>query len=180
MTKKQKRKLIQRILIAAIIVLLAVIAVLLFFWMKDRKRVLHTQVDLSERAAANAYIFLSQIEENGITYANVKEAMAEVKIDCTETPTKERGVYERKFDEGSVEKALQLAEEKFLLLYEGVLTYRLQAEGYTGNVDSDSLNRLMVDCYGISMKEYLKSQVTLLPTAEQLRQQYEGEVRYDQ
>lgn len=187
--RKRKRKRGQKStnVIAVLLVLLLsltlsaiLVAVLAWKVQESKREPLYETVSMSEEAAAHAYLWLSQIEDMPLSYAEIKQLMGEIHLTLVLTPTEEKGRYTRTLAQGSVADCQNRAQAGLKEAYREVVRYRCQAAGYEEELTDAMLEALMQETYGISVSEYLAScKVQLLPTQEELEKTYQGEVAYE-
>ena len=179
MTKKQKRKLVNRILTIATILLAAALIVVCVFVIKDKKKVRTAEVDLTDRVTAQALVWLSEIQDMPLSYDEVKACMGSVVLRCEDTPTGEKGVYTRKAVPESYGGCYENAYAGLENAYVKVFNDRIEKKGQEGKYTKEDVDKTVQKAYGISLREYLVSKILLLPSEEELLAEIEGEVRYE-
>lgn len=171
--------------------IIAVLGTLLFLWSgflitffvisyQKSHRVLSETIDMADEVVAKAYVWLSEIEGNSLTYEETKEIFGEISLECTLTPKKRKNLYDRTLVEGSYESCASLATVGFEKAYKTVVQNRLILEGFEGEVTETLVEELMMSSYQISVSDYLKNYgPILMPSKEEVVTKYEGEVLHE-
>ena len=143
---------------------------------KDAKKPVYEYVSMTDEASANAYVWLSQIEENGLTYDDIKNCMGDFNLEIVKTPTKEKGVYSVKIADGSYDYCVSQARMGFEKAYRLAVINRLKISGYEGEISDELVDRLMMEAYDVNTEQYLDEQnVKLLSDFTDISEKYEGE-----
>jgi len=179
--KSKTKKYGSGILLFLIVIIFIALAVTLGYMLLSeynrKKQPIYEYVSMSEEAAARAYVWLNQIEDMPLSYAEIKEMMRDIQLTLVLTPTGEKGKYTRELAEDSFvfcQKQAGIGLEK---AYREVARYRLLAAGYEGEISDDMLDDMMREAYGVSVSEYLSfCDVQLMSTLEELTEMYSGEV----
>lgn len=173
----KKRSAATPILLGIVFIMSAVIGLFVFNEYRISKEPKFEYVSLDEEAAARAYVWISDIEDNGVSFDEVKECMGEFNLELVLMPTEEKGVYQRSLADGSYEYALSQATVGMEKVYKKVVRNRLLDAGFEGQCTDEEIDELMQRTFGVSVEEYLKGEeIELLPTLDELNEKYAGEV----
>lgn len=173
----KKRSVLTPILLGIVIVMSVAIVLFLYGQYKASKEPVYKYVSMSDEAAARAFVWLNEIEDNELTFEQVKECMGDFNLELVLVPTEEKGVYTRSLAEGAYDYVYSQSKVGFEKAYKIVVKNRLQAAGFEGECTDETVEELMQKTYGVSVEEYLEGcDVKLIPTREELEEEYSGEV----
>ena len=184
-----KGKVIKNIILLLLILILGIstafLAYLHFF--KSDQRILSgewtAELDLTEQAAVNAFIWLKDIEAVSVTFKDVESCMRKLTIQVDlnlEATTDFEGTFRCSILPESYDVCEQAAYEAFAEVFRELLTERLRKAGYTGGTDKEDLEALVTETFGMSTVTYLMTfGPALLPSLEDLQTQYDGSGTYE-
>jgi len=176
----KKKSALTPILLGIVLIMSAVIGLFIFNEYKKSKEPRYEYVSLSEEAAARAYVWINNIEDNGVSFEDAKECMGEFNLELVSNPTEERGIYQRSLADGAYEYAASSAKVGMEKMYRLAVKNRLVAAGFEGEPTDEDVENLMQKTFGVSVEEYLtRENIELLPTEEELNEKYSGEVSYE-
>ncbi len=163
----------------------ALLAYLHFFAPGDRTLAgeWRMEVDMTGRAAAEAFGWLQDIEGISVSREEVEARMqnltVQVNLVFQETGRFE-GVFYGSVPPESYEACRQAAYEAFAAEFLALLAERLRMAGYGDGMDRENLEALVTETFGMSTLEYLMSRgPALLPSLEELQGRYEGSGVYE-
>ncbi len=140
-------------------------------------------LDMTQQASAAALGWLQEIEAVPISMQEIEAHMQGLTIELHLTLTqtdRSAGVFDSRILPESYTACSQAAYEAFAAAFQEMLAQRLHMAGYTGELDTDALEALVVETFGMSTPSYLASCVPdLLPPLEQLQAQYDGSGSYE-
>lgn len=140
-------------------------------------------LDMTERAAVTAFIWLQDIEAVTITLEDVESRMQELTIQVNltlEQTAPSEGNFQCHVVPESYDACNQAAYEAFATAFRELLAQRLHMAGYTGKTDEEALEALVTETFGMSTVSYLMScGPALLPSLEDLQAQYDGRGTYE-
>ena len=141
------------------------------------------ELDLTEQAAVEAYIWLQDIEAVSVSLEDVESCMRELTIQINlslEVTTDFEGTFLCSIQPESYNVCEQAAYEAFADIFRELLAERLRMSGYTGGTDKDDLEALVTETFGMSTVSYLMTYgPALLPPLEDLQAQYDGNGTYE-
>ena len=141
------------------------------------------ELDLTEQAAVEAYIWLQDIEAVPVSLEDVESCMRELTIQVNlnlEATTKFEGTFHCGILPESYNVCEQAAYEAFADIFRELLAERLRMSGYTGGTDKDDLEVLVTETFGMPTVSYLMTYgPVLLPSLEDLQAQYDGSGTYE-
>ena len=173
------------LLILSLSISTAFLAYLLFF--KSDGRSLSgewtAELDLTEQAAVEAYIWLQDIDAVSVSYRDVESCMQKLTIQVSlnlEATTDFEGTFLCSIQPESYNVCEQAAYEAFAETFRELLAERLRMAGYTGGTDKEDLEALVTETFGMSTVSYLMAcGPALLPSLEDLQAQYDGSGTYE-
>jgi len=175
--KKKKKSIWTPILFLLVLVLISIIGFMGYRNFVESKKVIIKEVDLSDKAAAMCLVWLGQIDDNQLSYEDVKLCMEGVTIPVTYSPTGKRCVYTQSIQETDYEASLEKAKGGLKKAYILTVKNRLEADEYEGEITDELIEELMQKAYGISIDVYLEQcDIQILPAFEKLSEEYSGEV----
>lgn len=185
MSKRRKLRILSvltPILTIAVIALCLIIGMLFYKQYKESKEIKYEYVSMTEEAAARAYVWLNDIENNELSYDEIKDCMGQFNLELVLTPSKTKGEYDRAIAENAYEYCVSQAEEGLEKAYKKAVINRLIAADYELDHNSiptdETVESLMKDTFGISVSEYLKKMnVKLLPSNDELNSMFTGVVK---
>ena len=140
------------------------------------------ELDLTEQAAVEAFIWLQDIEAVSVSLEDVESCMRKlaVQVDLNlEATTDFEGAFRCSILPESYDECERAAYEAFAAVFRELLTERLRMADYTGGTDKEDLESLVTETFGMSTVSYLMSfGPALLPSLEDLQAQYDGSGTY--
>lgn len=176
--RKNRRKTVFIVFLTIVIIILGLaMAGILIKQYKESTKPVYEYVSMTEEASARAYVWLCKIEDTDLSYDDVKSCMGDFNLEVIKTPLKEKGKYERKLADGAYEYLVSQSEAGLESAYYFAIMRRIRNSGYEGDINEELVNRLMDETFGMSVTEYLdQCNISLLPSEQELREKYEGEV----
>lgn len=136
---------------------------------KESKKPVYEYVSMVDEASAKAFVWLSQIDDNGLTYEDVKACMGEFNLEIVKTPAKDKGVYDVQIVDGSYDYCVAQAETGLEKAYKMAVCKRLLTSGYEGEISDETVETLMKEAYEVSVSDYIREQnITLIPEYDEL------------
>lgn len=141
-----------------------------------------TEVNMTEQAAATAFLWLQDIEGVSVTMEDVESRMegltVTVGLDLEQTDRAE-GTFRCHVVPESYEECRGTAYEAFAALFREFSAQRLRMAGYTGDTGAEAMEELVAESFGMSTVSYLMSCApSLLPSLEALQEEYDGSGTY--
>ncbi len=140
-------------------------------------------LDMTERAAVTAFIWLQDIEGVSVSLEDVESGMQDltVAVNMTMEQTgQSEGTFRCNIDPGSYEICVQAGYEAFAVAFRELVAERLGMAGYTGGTDEEAVEALVVETFGMSTVSYLRSSApALLPPLEEMQAEYDGSGSYE-
>lgn len=183
------RKTIKNVIFALLLLTVSVFAVLLLYmhffapgdenlsgeWTAD--------VDMAEQATAMAFSWLQDIEGVSISMADMELYMQDltIQVNLTMQQTADSGgIFECEVSPESYDACRRAAYEGLAAAFQDILAQRLQMAGYAGGTDTESIEALVNETFGMPMVSYLLSYgPKLLPSLEDLQAEYDGSGSYE-
>lgn len=141
-----------------------------------------TELDLTEQAAVRALAWLQEIEAVSVSLEEVQAHMPEltVQVDMIlEQTVPGEGNFSCHVLPESYDACERAAYEAVAEVFRNLTAERLRMAGYTGGTDSESVEELAAETFGMSTVSYLLSYgPDLLPALEDLQIEYEGSGTY--
>ncbi|MCH5271956.1 MAG: hypothetical protein J1E83_14650 [Lachnospiraceae bacterium] len=141
------------------------------------------ELNLTEQAAATAFIWLQDIEGVSVSFQDVESGMQKLTVQVVlnlEATTGSEGAFHCSILPESYNMCEQAAYEAFAAIFRELLAERLRMAGYTGDTDKDDLEALVTETFGMSTVSYLMTYgPALLPSLEDLQARYEGSGTYE-
>ena len=183
--EKDKKNTILLLLILILSISTAILVYLHFF--KSDGRSLSgewtAELDLTEQAAVEAFIWLQDIEAVSVSLEDVESCMRKlaVQVDLNlEATTDFEGAFRCSILPESYDECERAAYEAFAAVFRELLTERLRMADYTGGTDKEDLESLVTETFGMSTVSYLMTfGPALLPSLEDLQAQYDGSGTYE-
>lgn len=140
-------------------------------------------LDMSEKAAVTAFIWLQDIEAVSISLKDMESYMQNlsVQVELTlEQTAHDKGSFNCNVLPESYDACNQAAYEAFATAFRGALAERLKMAGYTENTEEEDIEALVTETFGMSTVSYLMTcGPELLPSFKELQEQYEGSGTYE-
>lgn len=140
-------------------------------------------LDMTEQAAVSAFSWLQDIEAVSVSLEEMESYMQGLTIEVNltmEQTARSEGTFECKVLPESYESCRQAAYEAFAMAFRELLAERLHMAGYTGGMDEESIEALVIETFGMSTVSYLMScGPALLPSMEELQARYDGSGTYE-
>ena len=182
---KAAKNTILLLLILSLSIFVAFLAYLHFFKSDDRSLSGEwtAELDLTEQAAVEAFIWLQDIEAVSVSLEDVESYMRKlaIQVDLSlEATTDSEGAFRCSILPESYDVCEQTAYEAFAAVFRDLLTERLHMAGYVGGTDKEDLEALVTETFGMSTITYLMTfGPALLPSLEDLQAQYDGSGTYE-
>lgn len=165
------------ILVIIIAVLIGIIGVLAALQYKKSKEPSWEYVSMTEEASARAFVWLNKIDYMELSYEDVVSIMGQFNLEIIKTPTKEKGVYTYALADNAYEYCQNQAQVGFERAYKQVIKNRIEKTGYEGEISDETVERLMLETFGMTVSDYLKQcDVKLLPAEDEINEKYLKEV----
>ena len=182
--EKEKKNTILLLLILILSISTAFLVYLHFF--KSDGRSLSgewtAELDLTEQAAVEAFIWLQDIEAVSVSLEDVESCMRKLAVQVNlnlEATTDFEGAFRCSILPESYDECERAAYEAFAAVFRELLTERLRMADYTGGTDKEDLESLVTETFGMSTVSYLMAfGPALLPSLEDLQAQYDGSGTY--
>lgn len=130
-------------------------------------------ISMTEEASARAFVWLSKIEDTGLSYEDVKNCMGSFNLEIIKKPAKVKGEYTYEMAEGSYEYCTGQAKAGFEKAYYEAVKRRIIDSGYEGTVTDELVDRLMTDTFGMSVEQYIgECNVSILPEKSEIDEEY--------
>ncbi|MCH5339707.1 MAG: hypothetical protein J1E03_13065 [Acetatifactor sp.] len=140
------------------------------------------ELDLTEQAAVEAFIWLQDIEAVSVSLEDVESCMRKLAVQVNlnlEATTDFEGAFRCSILPESYDECERAAYEAFAAVFRELLTERLRMADYTGGTDKEDLESLVTETFGMSTVSYLMTfGPALLPSLEDLQAQYDGSGTY--
>ena len=182
--RKTAKTVVLVLLFLTLCALLAFLVYLHFFSTRDKdiSGQWTTEADMTGEAAAEAYIWLRDMEAVSVSMEEVESRMegltVQVSLELEQTDRSE-GTFRCYVVPGSYEDCSRAAYEAFAALFRELTAKRLRMAGYTGAVDADAVEALVTETFGMSTVSYLMScGPALMPPLEELQGRYDGDGAY--
>ena len=182
--EKDKKNIILLLLILILSISTAFLVYLHFFKSDDSSLSGEwtAELDLTEQAAVEAFIWLRDIEAVSVSLEDVESCMRKlaVQVDLNlEATTDFEGAFRCSILPESYDECERAAYEAFAAVFRELLTERLRMADYTGGTDKEDLESLVTETFGMSTVSYLMTfGPALLPSLEDLQAQYDGSGTY--
>jgi len=179
--KRRRGSALAAVLFVLCITLIVIVAMLTVALIRNKDKAVYEYVPMTEEASAKVYVWLSQIDGTELTYDEVKNCIGDFNLELVKTPTKEKGLYNRKLADGAYEYCLNQAQTGFEKAYKLSVMKRLKSSGYEGTITEQLVEELMMEAYEVSVADYLKGcNVDIFPSQQEIISRYEGEVRNEE
>lgn len=140
-------------------------------------------LDMTRQAAVKALSWLQDIEGVSVSLEDVETYMQnlQIRVDMTlEQTARSQGTFRCSVRPESYDACKQAAYEAFAMAFRGLLAERLRMAGYTGSTDTEAIEALVAETFGMPTVAYLMSYAPeLLPSLEELQAQYGGSGAYE-
>lgn len=140
-------------------------------------------LDMTRQAAVKAFSWLQDIEGVSVSPEDMETYMQnlQIRVDMTlEQTARSQGTFRCSVLPESYDACKQAAYEAFAMAFRELLAERLRMAGYTGSTDTEAIEALVVETFGMSTVDYLMSYAPeLLPSLEELQAQYGGSGAYE-
>lgn len=140
-------------------------------------------LDMTQQAAVEAYSWLQDIEAVSVSIEDMESYMQDLTIQVNltlEQTARSEGTFYCSVSPESYEACNQAAYEAFASAFKELLAERLHMAGYIDNADSEDIEALVTETFGMSTVSYLMSYgPALLPSLEDLQTQYNGSGTYE-
>lgn len=189
------KKIIKKTVILLLILTLSVSTALLtylYFFAPEGGRLSRNQdlsgewiasLNMTERAAVTALSWLQEIEAVSISLEEMEASMQDLTIQVNltlEQTARSEGTFRCYVVPESYNACNQAAYEAFAAAFQKLLVERLRMAGYTGSADTEAIEALVTETFGMSTVNYLMScGPALLPPLEELQAQYDGSGSYE-
>ena len=141
------------------------------------------KLDMTEQAAVAAFSWLQDIEAVSVSLEDVESYMQDLNIQVSltlEQTARSKGTFYCYVLPESYEACNQAAYEAFAMAFQELLARRLRMAGYTGSTDTDAMEALVTETFGMPTVSYLMScGPALLPSLEELQAGYDGSGTYE-
>ncbi|MBR5766461.1 MAG: hypothetical protein IKX95_06740 [Lachnospiraceae bacterium] len=178
MNREQRRKRRKIIRLCTTVIMMLLTAVVLVAVLRLRalnafKGDYYYTIDLADQAAAEAALWLSDVEGADIDTEWVRSRMPEdmsVKVILSfEREGLKKGTYSESLDKGSYEKCRDMAYAALSSCLRELIIDRLVYVGYAESVSETEADALINEALGMTMDDYLKNiNVTVLPDYDTL------------
>lgn len=140
-------------------------------------------LDMTEQAAVAAFVWLQDIEAVSVSLEDMETYMPKLTIQVNltlEQTGHSAGTFRSNVWQADYDACHQAAYEAFAAVFREIVAERLHMAGYTGGMDEESVEALVVETFGMSTTSYLISYgPSLLPSLEELQAQYGGSGTYE-
>lgn len=140
-------------------------------------------VDMTEQAAVMAFGWLQDIEGVSISVEDMRVYMQDltIQVNLTMKQTADLGgTFECEVSGESYDACRRAAYEGLATAFQDILAERLHMTGYTGDTDTEAIEALVNETFGMSTVSYLMSYgPKLLPSLEDLQAEYDGSGSYE-
>ncbi|MDE5907660.1 MAG: hypothetical protein K2H52_02760 [Lachnospiraceae bacterium] len=140
-------------------------------------------LDMTEQIAVTALSWLQDIEGVSISLEDMETYMQDLTIQVNltlEQTTYSEGTFHCNVLPESYDACNQAAYEAFAAAFQMLLAERLRMAGYTGDIDKEAIEALVIETFGMPTVSYLMScGPALLPSLEELQNQYDGSGTYE-
>lgn len=141
------------------------------------------ELPMTERAAVTALSWLQEIEAVSVSLEEMESYMQglTIQVDLVlEQTGRSAGTFYGNVSPESYDACKQAAYEAFAMAFQELLAERLRMAGYTGSTDTESIEALVAETFGMSTVSYLMScGPELLPPLEELQAGYDGSGTYE-
>lgn len=141
-----------------------------------------SNLDMTQQAAVTALSWLQDIEAVSVSLEDMGDYMHELTIQVNlsfEKTGRSNGTFICSVSPESYEACNQAAYEAFAMAFDELVAERLLMAGYTGATDTDAIEALVTETFGMSTVSYLMSYgPALLPSLEELQDRYDGSGTY--
>lgn len=141
-----------------------------------------TELDMTKQAAARAYGWLQEMDAVSISQEEVEAHMPRLTVQVNlafEQTARTQGTFRSNVLPESYEACSQAAYGAFATVFEELVAERLRMAGYTEAADTDSVEALISESFGMSAASYLMTcGPALLPSLEELQAMYDGSGTY--
>lgn len=183
------RKAIKNVVLILLLLTLSIstafLAYLLFFTSDDKEisGEWTTELPMTERAAVTALSWLQEIEAVSVSLEEMESYMQglTIQVDLVlEQTGRSAGTFYGNISPESYDACKRAAYEAFAMAFQELLAERLRMAGYTGSTDTESIEALAAETFGMSTVSYLMScGPALLPSLEELQAGYDGSGTYE-
>ncbi len=139
-------------------------------------------LDMTKQAAVTALSWLQEIEGVSVSLEEMEVCMQDlcIQINLTLVQTsRSQGTFHCNVMQESYDACRQAAYAAFAGAFEELLAERLSMAGYTGSMDEEAMEALIIETFGMPMDAYLMSYgPELLPSLEELQTHYDGSGTY--
>lgn len=173
------------LLILSLTVSTALLTYLYFFASEDRNLSGQwtARLDMSKQAAVTALGWLQDIEAVSISLEELEDYMQDLSVEVQltmEQTARFEGTFRCSVLPESYDACRQAAYEAFAAAFRMLLTRRLCMAGYLGSTDSETIEALAAETFGMSTVSYLMNcGPALLPSLEELQDRYDGSGAYE-
>ena len=141
------------------------------------------ELNLTEQAAVEAYIWLQDIEAVSVSMEDVESYMQKLTVQVELDLEAVKG-FEGTFHCGILPESYNVCErdayEAFATVFRELLAERLRKAGYAGGTGEEDLEALVAETFGMSTVSYLMAcGPAILPSLEDLQAQYDGSGTYE-
>lgn len=141
------------------------------------------ELDMTEQAAVAALSWLQDIEAVSVTMEDMETYMQNLTIQVNltlEKTARSEGTFHCSVSKESYDACKKAAYEALAFAFQELLAERLHMAGYIDNPDSEDIEALVTETFGMSTVSYLMSYgPALLPSLEELQTEYDGSGIYD-
>lgn len=140
------------------------------------------ELDMTQQAAVTALDWLRDIEAVSISLEDMESYMQDLTIQVNltmEQTDRFEGTFCCSVLPESYDACRRAAYEAFAEAFQALLTERLRMAGYTGSMEKEDIEALVVETFGMSTVSYLMScGPALLPSLEELQAEYDSSGTY--
>ena len=140
-------------------------------------------LDMSKQAAVTAFAWLQDIEGVSVSLEDIESYMQDLSVQVElnlEQTARNNGNFSSNVLPESYEDCRQTAYEAFAMVFRAALSERLRMAGYAEGTDEEDIEALVTETFGMSTVSYLLTYgPALLPSFEELQEQYEGSGTYE-
>lgn len=182
--RKNLKNILLTILFLFLITSTALLSYLHFFASNDKNLSGNwsAELDMTKQAAVTALDWLQDIEAVSISLEEMEDYMQELTVTVSltfEQTANAEGTFHCNILPESYDACNQAAYEAFATAFQDLLIERLRMAGYTGGTDTESVEALVTETFGMSTVSYLMScGPKLLPPLEDLQSEYDGSGTY--
>lgn len=183
------RKTIKNVIFTLLILTLSIstgLLIYLHFFASDDKDLSgewSMELDMTKQAAVTAYSWLQDIEAVSVTLEEVESYMRGLTIQVNmtmEQTARFEGTFCCNVSPESYEACNQAAYESFAVVFQKLIAERLHMAGYTDSTDTEAIEALVNETFGMPTVSYLMSYApALLPSLEELQTGYDGSGTYE-